>query len=218
VVLLCAAAATRRREREREYEWQPDLHEPALHERSFARKRRLQRSPGRRGELRGVTSLTRLPRTTLLIGISIVIVLAMLFANSVLLGDADDNKSVSGWIGFSLFGIAVSAVLLLVAIPRLPADARPTAVLGFGIGAVVTCLFFWSALPFALGVAAIAAAAPARPAEGSIRPESASAASLACVPPPFARVPSAALTPPPPRAACSRRPPAGRCRLACGAR
>ena len=107
-----------------------------------------------------MTSLTRLPRTTLLIGISIVIVLAMLFANSVLLGDADDNKSVSGWIGFSLFGIALSAVLLLVAIPRLPADARATAVLGFGIGAVVTCLFFWSALPFALGIAAIAAAAP----------------------------------------------------------
>ena len=51
-------------------------------------------------------------------------------------------------------------MLLLVAVPRLPDDVRRLAVLGFGIGAVVTCLVFWSALPFALGIAAIAAAAP----------------------------------------------------------
>jgi hypothetical protein len=59
-----------------------------------------------------------------------------------------------------MFGIALSAVLLLVAVPRLPADSRRIAVLGFGIGAVVMCAIFWSTLPFALGVAAIAAAAP----------------------------------------------------------
>ena len=46
------------------------------------------------------------------------------------------------------------------AVPRLAEDVRPLAVLGFGIGAVVFRLFFWSAIPFALGVAAIAAAAP----------------------------------------------------------
>ena len=107
-----------------------------------------------------MTSLARLPRTTLLIAISIVIVVAMLFANGVVLADAQDDRSTSGFVGFSLFGIALSAVLLLVAVPRLPDDMRRTAVLGFGIGAVVTCLVFWSTLPFALGIAAIAAAGP----------------------------------------------------------
>jgi len=107
-----------------------------------------------------VRSLTTTPRTTLLIAISVVIVIAMLFANGVVLADAEDERSTGGFIGFSLFGIALSAVLLLVAVPRLPADMRRVAVLGFGIGAVVTCLAFWSTLPFALGIAAIAAAAP----------------------------------------------------------
>ena len=105
-------------------------------------------------------SLTTIPRTTLLIGISLVIVVAMLFANGVIALDATQNRSTGGFVGGSLFGIALSAVLLLVAVPRLPEDVRPLAVLGFGIGAVVFCLFFWSAIPFALGIAAIAGAAP----------------------------------------------------------
>ena len=107
-----------------------------------------------------MTSITRFPRTTLLIAISVVIVIAALFANGVVAADPEDNSSTGGFIGFSLFGIALSAVLLLVVVPRLPGDMRRTAVLAFGIGAVVTCLVFWSALPFALGIAAIAAAAP----------------------------------------------------------
>ena len=105
-------------------------------------------------------ALTTLPRTNLLIGISVVIVIAMLFANGVIAPDATQNRSTGGFIGGSLFGIALSAVLLLVAVPRLPEDVRPLAVLGFGIGAVVFCLIFWSAIPFALGIAAIAGAAP----------------------------------------------------------
>jgi hypothetical protein len=107
-----------------------------------------------------VTSLTRTPRTTLLIGISIVIVVAMLFSNGIVIEDGADERSVGGFIGFSLFGIALSAVLLLVVVPRLPNEHRTMAVLAFGIGAVVTCLVFWSTLPFALGVTAIAAAGP----------------------------------------------------------
>ena len=107
-----------------------------------------------------MTSLTRLPRTTLLIAISIVIAIAMLFANGIVAADAQDNSSTGGFIGFTLFGIALSAVLLLYAVPRLPGDMRRTAVLAFGGGAVLTCLVFWSTLPFALGIAAIAAAAP----------------------------------------------------------
>jgi hypothetical protein len=107
-----------------------------------------------------VTSLTRIPRVNLLIGISIVIVIAMIFANGIIGASEDDDRSVGGFIGFSVFGIALSAVLLLYAVPRLPADMRRTAVLGFGIAAIVLCLVFWSTLPFALGVAAIAAAGP----------------------------------------------------------
>jgi hypothetical protein len=107
-----------------------------------------------------VASLSRLPRTTLLIAIAVVIVIAMLFANGVVAASGDDNKSTSGFVGASLFGIALSAVLLLVAVPRIPGDSRHIAVLGFGIGAVLTCVVFWSTLPFALGVAAIAAAGP----------------------------------------------------------
>jgi hypothetical protein len=105
-----------------------------------------------------VASLTRVPRTSLLVAISVVIVVAELFANGIVFDDAD--SSVGGWIGLSLFGIALTAVLLLIAVPRVPGEHRRTAVLGFGAGAVLTCAVFWSALPFALGAAALAAAAP----------------------------------------------------------
>ena len=104
-------------------------------------------------------SLTRLSRTTLLIGIAIVIVIAELFANEIVAGDEGDS-SVGGWIGLSLFGIALATVLVLVLVPRLRGDSRRTAVLGFGVAAAVFCLVFWSAIPFALGAAALAAAGP----------------------------------------------------------
>jgi hypothetical protein len=106
-----------------------------------------------------VDTLTRIPRTTLLLGISLIIVVAELFANAIAFS-GDEESSVSGWIGLSVFGIAVAAVLILVVVPRLPPEHRRTAVLAFGISAVVTCLVFWSALPFALGGAALAAAGP----------------------------------------------------------
>jgi hypothetical protein len=117
-----------------------------------------ERSRRRHVEDRRVAALVRLPRTSLLVAISVVIVIAELFANGILLDEAD--SSVGGWIGLSLFGIALTAVLLLVVVPRLPRENRRIAVLAFGGGAVVTCAAFWSALPFALGAAAIAAAGP----------------------------------------------------------
>jgi hypothetical protein len=95
----------------------------------------------------------------LLIAISIVIVIAELFANGII-ASGDEDSSVGGWVGLSVFGIALTAVLLLVVVPKLPREQRRTAVLGFGIGAIVTCVVFWSAIPFALGAAAIAAAGP----------------------------------------------------------
>jgi hypothetical protein len=104
-------------------------------------------------------ALTRLPRTTLLLAISVLIVIAELFANAIVLA-GDEDASVAGWIALSLFGIAVTAVLVLVVVPKLRRDQRRTAVLAFGGGAVVTCAIFWSALPFALGAAALAAAGP----------------------------------------------------------
>lgn len=108
-----------------------------------------------------MTALTRMPRTRLLLITSAIIVVAELFANVVDVGDsADEAGSVGGWIGLSVFGIAVTALLLLVAVPRLPREHRRTAVLGFGIAAVVTVVVFWSALPFAFGAAALYAAGP----------------------------------------------------------
>jgi hypothetical protein len=95
----------------------------------------------------------------LLVGTSIVILIAELFANGIVAG-GDGEASVGGWIGFSLFGIALTAVLLLVVVPRLPREHRRGAVLGFGVAAVVTCAVFWSAIPFALGAAAMAGAGP----------------------------------------------------------
>lgn len=108
-----------------------------------------------------MAQLTRMPRTQLLIVTSVIIVIAMLFANVVGVGDdVDEEGSVGGWIGLSIFGIALTALLLLVVVPKIPRDQRRTAVLGFGIGAVVTCVIFWSTLPFALGAAALYAAGP----------------------------------------------------------
>jgi hypothetical protein len=95
----------------------------------------------------------------LLIGTSVLILIAELFANNIVAGGEDD-PNVGGWIGLSLFGIALTAVLLLVVVPRLPREHRRTVVLGLGIAAVVTCAVFWSAIPFALGAAAMAGAGP----------------------------------------------------------
>jgi len=106
-----------------------------------------------------MNSITRTPRTQLLVGIAIVILIAELFANEIVAGDEGDG-SVAGWIGLSVFGIALATVLLLVVVPAISGRHRTLIVLGFGIAAVVTCAVFWSAAPFALGVAAIAAAGP----------------------------------------------------------
>lgn len=101
-----------------------------------------------------------MPRLNLLVATSVIILIAELFANDIILGSDESEPSWGGWIGLSLFGIALTALLLLVAVPRLPREHRRTAVLGFGVGAVVLCVVFWSAIPFALGAAAIAAAGP----------------------------------------------------------
>jgi hypothetical protein len=107
-----------------------------------------------------MNTTTRISRTHLLVGIAAVIVVAELFANVVDVGNHDTSSegSVGGWLGLSAFGIAVTALLLLVVLPRISPARRRTAALVFGILAIVTVVAFWSALPFALGAAAIAAA------------------------------------------------------------
>jgi hypothetical protein len=102
-----------------------------------------------------MSTLTRMPRTQLLTAMALVIVIAELFANDIF-GDAD----VGGWIGLSLFGIAVMLLLVLVLVPRIPADKRRAWTLGLGVAAVVTCVVFWSALPFALAAATFVLASP----------------------------------------------------------
>ena len=109
----------------------------------------------------GMSTLTRMPRRQLLIVISVLIVVAMLFAHVIGLSDeVDESGSVGSFIGFSIFAIAVTAVLLLVAVPKIERGHRQWAVLGFGGGAIFTLLVFWTGLPFALGAAALHAAGP----------------------------------------------------------
>ena len=107
-----------------------------------------------------MANLTRMPRSQLLVITAVIIVIAALFANVVNFGDGDASSNIGGWIGWSAFGIAVAALLLLVAVPRVPRDQRRNSILGFGIGALVTVLLFWSMLPFALAAAALYAAGP----------------------------------------------------------
>lgn len=117
-----------------------------------------------------MSTLTHMPRQQLLLVTSVIIVVAMLFANVVGLSDeVDEEGSVGSFIGLSIFAIAVTAVLLLVAVPKIPREYRRHAVLGFGAAAVVTVLVFWTGLPFAFGAAALYAAGPGEeriPAEG----------------------------------------------------
>jgi hypothetical protein len=122
-------------------------------------RRAVRRDRPPRVEPVAVASLTRIPRIPLLVVIAILIVIAELFANSIVAGQ-EGESSIGGWIGWSLFGIALTAVLLLFAVPQVPGDRRTLFVLGFGIGAVVLCIAYKTAIPFALGAAAITAADP----------------------------------------------------------
>jgi hypothetical protein len=118
-----------------------------------------------------MSTLTRMPRTQLLTAMALVIVIAELFANDIIGGDAD----VGGWISLSLFGIAVMLLLVLVLVPRIPADKRRAWTLGLGVAAVITCVVFWSALPFALAAATFVMAAPGEEHPGETGEASASA-------------------------------------------
>ena len=114
-----------------------------------------------------MSTITRMPRTQLLVVMAVLILIAELFANEIIGGN---DANVGGWIGLSLFGIAVMALLVLVGVPRIPAGSRRTWVLGFGVAAVILCAVFWSALPFAVAAAAFVAAAPGEEHPGETGP------------------------------------------------
>jgi hypothetical protein len=118
-----------------------------------------------------MSELTRMPRTQLMVITAAIILIAELFANEIVGGDAD----VGGWIGLSAFGIAVMLLLVLVVVPRVPAASRRSWTLGLGVAAIITCAVFWSALPFAIGAATLAAAAPGEEHPGESGEASASA-------------------------------------------
>jgi 4-amino-4-deoxy-L-arabinose transferase-like glycosyltransferase len=109
-----------------------------------------------------MNALARLPRMQLLVLFSAIILIANLFANVLDLAGNDDadEGGVGDWLGISVFGIAVMALLLLVVVPRRRGSQRRTAARGFGIAAVVTLAVFWSSLPFAFAAAALSAAGP----------------------------------------------------------
>jgi hypothetical protein len=119
-----------------------------------------------------MSTLTRMPRTQLLVVMSVVILVAELFANEIIGGN---DPSAGGWISLSAFGIAVMVVLVLVVVPRVSAETRRSWTLGLGIASVVTCVAFWSALPFAFAAATLAASRPGeeQPGEGGEAPASA---------------------------------------------
>jgi hypothetical protein len=119
-----------------------------------------------------MSTLTRMPRTQLLVAMAAVILIAELFANEIIGGNDAD---VGGWVGLSVFGIAVMALLVLVVVPRVAPGQRRSWVLGLGVAAIITCAVFWSALPFAFAAAAFAAATPGEEHPGEAGPAPVSA-------------------------------------------
>jgi hypothetical protein len=117
-------------------------------------------------------TFTRIPRTQLLVEMSVLILVAELFANEIVSGN---DSNVGGWLALSAFGIAVMVVLVLVVVPRLAGPQRRSWTLGLGVAALITCAVFWSALPFALAAATLAAARPGdeQPGEAGEAPASA---------------------------------------------
>ncbi len=82
----------------------------------------------------------------------------------ILLAELLAHGASAAWLGVSAFGIAVAATLLLVALPRVDPAGHGLLAISFAATALFTTVAFWSALPFAFGVAAIAAAPrPAAP-------------------------------------------------------
>jgi hypothetical protein len=88
-------------------------------------------------------------RSRLFAGTAALIVVAELFAN---------DAQPLGTLVLSAFGIGVTALLLFVVLPRVDPAGHPVLAASFAVTALLTCVAFWSALPFAFGAGAVAAA------------------------------------------------------------
>jgi hypothetical protein len=61
-----------------------------------------------------------------------------------------------------------------VVVPRVEPSSRRSWTLGLGVAALITCVVFWSSLPFAFAAATFASAAPGEEHPGETGPAPAS--------------------------------------------
>jgi hypothetical protein len=118
-------------------------------------------------------ALRTLSRRTLAAATAVLIFVALAFAYVVDVKD-DEEGDVVGWLIVSALASVIAAALLLRFVPASESDpdgdnkpARHALILG--VLSLVTIVVFWTGLPFALGVPALALAATGRaraPQEG----------------------------------------------------
>jgi len=121
-------------------------------------------------------TLRTLPRSTLAAATATLIFVALLFAYCLdVTGNDDSDADVVGWLIVSAVASVIAAVLLMRFVPGTESDssgsnlpARRALILG--ILSLVAVAVFWTGLPFALAVPALALAATGQaraPQEGS---------------------------------------------------
>lgn len=120
-------------------------------------------------------ALRTLSRRTLAAATAALIFVALLFAYVLDLTNQDDDEGDAvGWLTASAVASVIAAVLLLRFVPASESDVDATnkparRALILGALSVIACVVFWTGLPFALGVPALALAATGRsraPREG----------------------------------------------------
>jgi hypothetical protein len=120
-------------------------------------------------------ALRTMSRQTLAVATAVLIYVALLFAYVLDVTNNEEGEGdVLGWLIVSTVASVIAAVLLLRVVPASESDtggdnkpARHALILG--VLSLVTIVVFWTGLPFALGVPALALAATGRaraPQEG----------------------------------------------------
>ena len=111
-------------------------------------------------------ALRTLPRRTLAAATAVLIFAALAFAYVVDVKDDEEGDAV-GWLIVSALASVIAAALLLRFVPASESDpgtdnkpARHALILG--VLSLLTIVVFWTGLPFALGVPALALAATGR--------------------------------------------------------
>jgi hypothetical protein len=105
-----------------------------------------------------------LPRRTLAAGTTVLIFVALLFAYVLdVTNNEEGDSDVVGWLIVSAVASLIAAALLLRFVPASESDQggdnKPARrALMLGVLSVLTFVVFWTGLPFALGVSALALA------------------------------------------------------------